>query len=254
MKIFAIALNTFREAIRDKILYSILFFALLMIGATFFLGQLSIGDFSKVVKDLGLASISIFGTVISIFVGIGLVYKEIERRTIYTILSKPIHRYQFLLGKFSGLALTLLVEVVIMTVAFTAIVLAVDGTITPMLYVAIGFIFQELLLITAFAVLFSSYSSPMLAGLFTSSIFVIGHLTADLRSFGRQSDNPALQQVMDVLYYVLPNLENFNYKAQVVHQVAIPTEQLLFSLMYGIIYGGVVLALAALIFERRDFK
>ncbi|MBI4640616.1 MAG: ABC transporter permease, partial [Candidatus Tectomicrobia bacterium] len=127
MKIRAIAVNTFREAIRDRVLYSLLFFALFMIGSSALLGTLTIGEQVKVIKDLGLASISVFGLFIAIFVGIGLVYKEIERRTIYTIIAKPIRRYEFLIGKYLGLVLTLLVEVAVMAVGFSLLITLYEG-------------------------------------------------------------------------------------------------------------------------------
>lgn len=254
MKIVAIAINTFREAVRDKILYSLLGFAVMMILFSVVLGELALGEYSKIVKDFGLASISIFGTLIAIFVGIGLVYKEIEQRTIYTILSKPIRRGQFLLGKYLGLALTLAVEVAIMTVVLLALVASITGQLPTELLIAIGFIYLELLLITAFAVMFSAFSTPTLSAMFSVAVFIIGHLSQDIHTFGSKAESPAVQKISHVVYLLLPNLENFNFKGQAVHGVAVPPEQYLYSLAYGALYTALVLAVAAAIFSRRDFK
>lgn len=254
MKLAAIAVNTFREAIRDKILYSLLFFAILMIGFSLVLGELSLGDYTKIIKDLGLASISLFGTLIAIFVGIGLVYKEIEQRTIYTILSKPISRRGFILGKFLGLALTLAVEVAIMSTVLLLVVWSVSGELQAKLLVAIGYTYLELLLITAFAILFSAFSTPTLAAIFSISIYLIGHLTQDIYTFGGKSESAMIRHVSEALYLVLPNLENLNFKSQMVHDVGIPMEQFGFSLVYGVVYTVLVLGLASVIFERRDFR
>lgn len=254
IRIKAISLNTFREAIRDKILYSLLFFALLMIGSSVLVGKLTLGEYTKIIKDVGLASISLFGTLIAIFVGINLVNKEIERRTVYTVLSKPLRRSEFILGKYGGLALTLLVEIAIMSIGLLSLVYVVSGEFAVSLLPAIGLILMELLLLTAFAVLFSSFSSPMLSGLFTLSVFVIGHLTGDIRRFGSESESVWVQTLSEWMYYVLPNLENFNIKNQAVHLVPLESGQLGFAIAYGILYSIIVLMAAAVIFEGRDFK
>ena len=252
MKIAAIALNTFREAVRDKVLYSLLFFALGLIAASVVLNRLAIGQQAKIVTDLGLASISIFGTLIAIFVGIGLVSKEIERRTIFTIVSKPVGRGHFLLGKYLGLVLTLAVEVGIMSACFLGM-LAVyaPGSAGPAT-VAIGLIFLELCVITAVALLFSSFSTPFLSGLFTVAVWVIGRLTPDLREFGVKAGG-ALRPITEALYLLLPNLGHFNVRAQVVHHIPIAPEMVAAVTTYGLVYVALVLVAATLIFERRDF-
>jgi len=254
MRIKAIAVNTFREAIRDKILYSLLFFALMMIGSSLLVGSLTLGEYTKIIKDVGLAAISLFGTLISIFVGITLVNKEIDRRTVYTVLSKPIHRWEFILGKYGGLALTLAVEVAIMTIGFLGLVYYVSNEVAIGLLPAIGLIYLELLLLTAFAVLFSSFSTPMLSGLFTLSVFIIGHLTSDIRLHGGKSESYVVRTISNVMYYVLPNLENFNLKNQAVHNVAPAAGHLEFAVAYGILYATMVLMAAVVIFQGRDFK
>jgi len=254
MRIRAIAVNTFREAIRDRVLYSLIFFALLMIGSSALLGTLTIGEQVKVIKDLGLASISIFGLFIAIFVGIGLVYKEIERRTIYTIIAKPIQRYEFLVGKYLGLVLTLLVEVTVMALGFSIFVTLYEGFFDPALLKAILLTLFELMVVTAIAVLFSSFSTPALSGMFTLGCYVIGHLTEDLRNFGAASNNIAAERLTQFLYYLLPNLENFNVRGKVVHQIPVSGEYMAFAILYGLLYLSLLLLVATMIFQSRDFK
>ncbi len=252
MKIVAIAINTFREAVRDKVLYSLLFFALGLIAASVALNRLAIGQQAKIITDLGLASISIFGTLIAIFVGIGLVSKEIERRTIFTIVSKPVGRGSFLVGKYLGLVLTLAVEVGIMGACFLGMVAVyADGALGPA-SVAIGVIFLELCVITAVALLFSSFSTPFLSGLFTVAVWVIGHLTPDLREIGAKGGG-VLASITEAVYLLLPNLTRFNFKAQVTYHLPIEPALVAGVVAYGLVYIAFVLMAATLIFERRDF-
>jgi len=254
MKVQSLAVNTFREAIRDKVLYSLLFFAIVMIGISVILDNLTVGEKTKILKDFGLASIAIFGVMIAIFVGIGLVYKEIERKTIYNILSKPIHRYQFILGKYLGLVMTLLVEVAIMTIAFLSMLYFYEGSIDFFLFYAIGMIFIELMIVTAFALLFSSFSTPILSGLFTLSFYIIGHLTADLLELGQRSDSLFLKYFTEIFYYILPNLECFNIKAQVVYHLPIEEGYFCLAFFYGVFYILLILLISIVIFQKRDFK
>jgi ABC-type transport system involved in multi-copper enzyme maturation permease subunit len=254
VKIAAIALTTFREAVRDRILYTILVFALLLIGASVILATLSIGQEGKIVKDLGLASSSLFGTFIAIFLGIGLVSKEIERRTIYAIVAKPIYRFQFLLGKYIGLALTLLVTVGVMALLVVGLSWTVDGHWTPGLLLAATLDFLSLMMVTAVAILFSTFSTPTLSAMFTLAVFVIGRLSGDLRLFAEQYAGPGLRQLLEGMYLVLPDLSRFQIGSRVVHGLPISPAELLAAATYGLAYILVLLLLAIGIFERRDFK
>src|SRR6188508_1847596 len=131
MKVIAhVAVNVFKESVRDKVLYNLVVFAVLLMSASYLIGELTAGQDVKIIKDLGLAAISIFGLLIAVFIGVGLVWKEVEKRSIYSLLAKPITRAEFLLGKYLGLALTLIVNVAVMTAAFYA-VLAVMQWVTP---------------------------------------------------------------------------------------------------------------------------
>ncbi len=254
MRIRAIAANTFREAVRDKILYSLLFFALVMIGSSVLVAELTIGEFLKIVKDVGLGSISIFGVLIAVFVGIQLVNREIDRKTVYTVLSKPVHRWEFIVGKFLGLGSTLFIELAVMTLGLLVLIAVVGSQFAPELAGAVALIYLELLFLTAFAILFSTFSTPTLSALFTLSVYVIGHMSNDIYRFGQKAEAEWIQVVSKIVYYVLPNLEYFNIKNQVVHNVALFPGQIGFAVAYGLIYMSIVLFAAVVIFERRDFK
>jgi len=252
-QVWAIASNTFREAIRDRILYLLLVFALVFIAFAQTLSLLTVGSEEKIIKDLGLASISLFGVLTAIFIGVSLVSKEIDRRTIYTIVSKPIHRYQFVLGKYFGLALTLLVNTVVMTFWFYLILLF-KGFADPRLLLAVYMIFLELLLVTALAILFSSFSTPILSTLFALSLYLVGHLSWSLNLLRDRLTGGAARWVCRMLYLVLPNLEIFNIKGEVVHGTAVPASLPLWATLYLVGYGIVVLSAACIILQRKDFS
>lgn len=251
-KVLAIGLNTFKESIRDKVFYSLLFFAVMLILFSIVLGKLTIGDPMKIIKDFGLGSISIAGTLIAIFVGIGMVYKEMEKRTIYTILSKPLARWQFLMGKYLGLSLTILVEVAVMSILLFALCFVYEQIVPWLLLTAIVPIYIEILVILAFAIFFSAFSSPFLSGMFTLAIFIIGHFTQDLRLLAQASEDTVFKALADGAYYILPNLERLNYKTRVVHELAIPVQELGLSVVYAVSYIAVVLTAAVFIFENKD--
>ncbi|MEK6634200.1 MAG: ABC transporter permease [Nitrospirota bacterium] len=253
MKVLSIALNTFRENLRDKLLYNLLVFALLMIGSSLLLMRLTLGEFHRLLLDVGLGSINIFGVLIAIFVGIGLVNKEIEKKTIYTIVSKPVARYQFLVGKYLGLTLTLLVNTLIMAGGLLLVLFAQAVPIESMLFKALGLIFMEFMVITAVALLCSTFTSATLSAIFTLATYVIGHLTGDLKTFGEKMDE-GMRAVVTGLYYILPNLERFNLKGNVIHHIEVSGTDLLLIVAYGLTYVAFLLMAASLIFQRRDFR
>jgi len=253
MKIRAIALNTFKEAIRDRILYLLFFFAAISLAFSRLLAVLTVGDRVKIIKDVGLASISVFGVLMAILIGTGLVYKEIDKKTIYTLLAKPIRRWQFLLGKFFGLALTLFVMILAMGIIFLAIVLLHTGKLDGRLLLAILFIFLELILITAVAILFSCFSTPILSSIFSLSFYLIGHLSWGLETLILRTRSGTARAAIRGLSAILPDLENFNFKTEVVHGLAVDPKFYLFSALYGLVYTIFILTLAVLIFKKRDF-
>ena len=252
-RIAAIALNTFREAIRNRILYVLLVFAVVMISFSQILSLLTVGSEEKIIKDFGLASIDIFGVLTSVFIGIGLVSGEIERRTVYTLLAKPIHRFEFVLGKYAGLVLTLLVNTLIMTLWFF-LVLALKGIFDPRLTVAVLLLLFQFLLITAVAIMFSCLSSPILSSVFTLALYVIGHLLWSLDLLKAKIVSPAGRALCTLLYYLLPNLGNFDIKGQVVHGLPIAPALVGFAALYLILYGSAVLGGACAIFQAKELQ
>ncbi|HJR77985.1 MAG TPA: ABC transporter permease subunit [Nitrospiraceae bacterium] len=248
-----IALNAFRESLRDKILYNLVLFAGLLIGLSVLLADLTITEHHKIIADMGLAAINLIGVIIAIFVGISLVNKEIERRTIYTIMARPISRTYFILGKYCGLALTLIVNVSIMLAVFLITLLLYHVPITLSLLQAVQLIFVEILVIMAIALFFSTFSSSTLSAILTLGIYVIGHLTADVKSMTAHTDSSAVKAVVDVFYYLFPNLEILNIKGQAAVGIQVTSQYLMLASFYGMAYAGVLLVGACAVFQRRDF-
>jgi len=252
-KILAIATNSFRENIRDRILYNLLVFALLMIILNIALVQLSTGEWERITIDVGLSSVSIFGSLMAIFLGISLVSKEIEKRTIYTLLSKPVSRTSFLLGKYFGLVFTILFNMAIMVVVYVAILYYLRGHFTWAQGQAIILIFISLMIVVAIALFFSTFSTATLSAIFTLSIFVIGHLTQDIKTFGQQSRKPLYKYFGQFIYYAFPNLSNYSWIDSATYAQAMATRTFLAVILVGLLTAGLILALASLILERRDF-
>src|SRR3990172_11692516 len=258
----AIAINTFKEAIRDKILYNLLFFALIMIGASLLLATLTVGEQSKIIIDIGLASINIFGALIAVFLGIGLISKEIEKRTIYNIIAKPVPRYQFLMGKYIGLLLTIVVNTIIMGVGLYLVLISNELSwghsifnVNFDIWKAIYLILIELMVITAIALLFSTFSSSStLSAIFTIAIYIIVHLTEELKLLGDKFPGTYMKSAVNFFYYLLPNLDNFNVKGKVVHGIYVSPSYMIVVTLYGLLYICAVLIISGVIFQRRDFK
>lgn len=256
-KILSIAQNTFKEAIRDKILYSLILFALLMIGSSIVLGMISINIETKLTIDVGLSAMSVIGAVIAVFIGINLVHKEIDKKTLYSILSKPIERHQFILGKFVGLAFTLLVNLVIMLLGLVGVLVYLKRGFTDVhtsLFVAVFLIFLQLLLITGIALVFSSFSTPALSALFTLSLFFIGQFNDDIKHFGSSANNAVVEWLTAGVSYLLPNFGNFNVIAGVSHGRPIAPSLVVYDLGYSIVFLAILLSASARIFSRRDLK
>jgi Cu-processing system permease protein len=254
LRISTIAVNTVREAVRSKMLYTLLFFAIVLIATGVLLSTLSYVERERILQDVGLASIRLFGAAIAIFVGVGLIHKEVERRTIFTILSKPVSRTEFLLGKFAGLVATLWMQVAIMAACFALVSWLAGAPIAAGHAKAIVLVAAELAVLVAVATLFSSFTTPMLASLFGAAFYVVGHLTRDLRELGAQSEDVAMERATAFLHRVLPDLESFNVTIEAVHGLPIPPSEIYLPLLYGACYCAGLLLLAALIFERRDFR
>ncbi len=255
-RVIAIAANTFRETIRNKVLYAILAFALLVIGLTFFLADLSVGDLARIILDVGLASIHIFGVVMAVFIGITLVSHEVDRKTVYLILSKPVPRWEFIVGKALGLSLTLALTTFVMAFLLFLVNAGYQhgGGARADIFVAALGIYMELVLLICLASFFSTFTTPVLSAIFTLSMFVIGHVTKDLLLFGGRSPSTAVKGAAQVLFYLLPNLENFNWKNEVAYGGVRLLAVVPPAAGYLVAYAAAVLVLACLVFSRKDFK
>jgi ABC-type transport system involved in multi-copper enzyme maturation permease subunit len=255
-RIFSIAANTFRETIRNKILYAILAFALFVIGMTFFLADLSVGDLARIIADVGLASIHVFGVIMAVFIGITLVSSEVERKSVYLILSKPVPRWEFIVGKALGLSLTLALTTLVMALVLFVVHAGYryGGRPEPGILVAAAGIYMELVLLVCLASFFSTFTTPVLSAIFTLSMFLIGHVTKDLVVFGARSSSPAVRWASRALFYALPNLENFNWKNEVVYDGIGVLRLAPLAAGYLLAYAGAVLILGCLIFSRKDLK
>jgi Cu-processing system permease protein len=252
-----VALNTFREAVRDRVLYNLVFFALLMMLAAVVVGQISIGIEDSVIVSLGLSAISVIGLLISVFIGVALVSKEMEKRTLYALLAKPVRRWEFLLGKFGGLVLTLAVNTAAMAAGLFLVMLYVKHSLQredAVVLVAVYFIWLKLALMVALALLFSCFTTPLLAILFTAGLYIVGLYVQELRNLPVDVMSPAMAAFTKWLSYLLPNFENFNVMAMAAHGRAVPGALILENTLYAVIYCAIVLTGAAAVFSRKNLK
>jgi ABC-type transport system involved in multi-copper enzyme maturation permease subunit len=255
-RIATVALNTFREAVRDRVLYNLVVFALLLVASSLLVGQISIGIERLVIINLSLTAISVFGIVIAIFIGIGLVSKEIEKRTVYTVLTRPVQRWEFIIGKFFGLAGTLTVNTFFMAAGLFATLFVVvhkferaDGWI----FVALYFILLELFVVTALALLFSTFSSPLLSAVFALGVYVIGTFAEDLRAFASMMHGLTRWVAMGAAY-IVPNFAAMNVGSSVAHGQPVAGSLIFYNTLYAMLYACMALSIAAVIFERRNLK
>jgi ABC-type transport system involved in multi-copper enzyme maturation permease subunit len=252
-----VALNTFREAVRDRVLYNLVFFALLMMAVAILVGQISIGIEESVIVSLGLTAISVIGLFIAVFMGVGLVYKEMDKRTLYALLAKPVRRWEFLLGKFGGLLLTLAVNTAAMAAGLYVALYYVKHPLErsdAFVLTAVYLILLKLAMVVAIALLFSCFTSPFLAILFTTGIYIAGLFAQDLRTIQSQTMAHSTAAFLRGLSYLLPNFENFNVMAAVAHGRGVPGTLVLHNTLYAVIYCTIVLVLAAGVFSRRNLK
>ncbi|MBU4268301.1 MAG: ABC transporter permease [Acidobacteria bacterium] len=254
MKIKAIAVNTFKESARNKMFYLLVFFGILFALSSKLISFLTLGDAIKVLKDTGLAAINFFCVLIAIFTGINLVYKEIEKKTVFNILSKPVSRDQFIIGKFLGLALTMLTALAAMAGIFFLFVALSGGGFDLKIILYFFMLFLELLVIVAISLLFSSFTTPILSFIFTVSLYLIGHIMWTFNEFKLILRVPFWKYFTQALYYLLPNLDKFNIKNEVVMNTALNPWTIFFSVLYALAYILALLAVTILIFRKRDFQ
>jgi ABC-type transport system involved in multi-copper enzyme maturation permease subunit len=256
-RVGVVALNTFREAVRDRVLYNLVFFALLMMATAVAVGQISIGIEQTVIVSLGLSAISVIGLLISVFIGVALVSKEMDKRTLYALLAKPVRRWEFLLGKFAGLVLTLAVNTAAMALGLLLVMIYVKHALErsdAVVLVAVYFILLKLALIVALALLFSCFTTPLLAILFTVGFYIAGLYVQEMRNLPAEVMSPAMAAFTKWLSYLLPNFENFNVMAMAAHGRAVPGALILQNTVYTVVYCTIILTAAAAVFSRRNLK
>jgi hypothetical protein len=268
-RISLVARHVFKESVRDRVLYAIAAFAVMLVAASVLIGQITAGEDVKIIKDLGLAAIEAAGILMSIFVGVGLVAREIDRRSIFALLAKPLPRWEFILGKYFGLVLTVLVNVVAMTMALYLMLGYLNWTalpaqraameasvMDPRLLIAVGLITAELALLTAVALLFSTFSSSALLSLmFTVGLFLTGLFSDDLRHFGDLVDVPhGVAMLVSGVGWVVPAFSAFDIKAQVVHGLPVSVGFIEYTAVYAVLYISGILGAAIALFSRREFR
>jgi ABC-type transport system involved in multi-copper enzyme maturation permease subunit len=250
----ALARGTFRETVRDRVFYLVAVFGFLMLASTAVLSPLTVGAQAKIVTDVGLAAMVLLGLLVVVFVGSGMVRKEMEKGTITTILAKPVGRREYLLGKYLGLSLTMAAMLAVMGAMFLLLTLMSPGAFSLRFVAAFYLTFLELALINAVVVFFSTCVSPVLAAIFTLGVFVVGHLSQSIRDFGRLQEGPAMQHLTNVVYYLTPNLEIFNVRGAVVHGDVIGMPHLALATLYGVCWAALLLLLSGAIFSRRELR
>jgi len=250
----ALAMSTFRESVRDRVFYLVAVFGLIMLASTAVLSPLTVGAQGKIMSDVGLGSMVIFGLLVILFMGSGMVRKEMDKGTILTILSKPVGRREYLLGKFLGLNLTLFCMLAVMGIVFLLMTLMAPGTFSLRFLAAFFMAFLELTVINAVVIFFSTCVSPMLAAVFTLGVFMVGHLSSSIRDFGMMQGTVIQQKTSVVIFYLIPNLEVFNVRGDVVHGEIVAVDHLLMALVYAVSWTILLLILGGGIFSRRELR
>lgn len=265
-RVLSVARNTFIEAVRDRVLYILFFFAGIMIVSSLVFAGISAEQYSKIVKDIGLSAISVIGILISIFLGVALVYKEIEKKTVYNIFSKPIRRYEFIVGKYLGLSTTLLVNVFLMMLILLVIVVYTEirhkgiidfyygGTHYPEFFKAVYFQYLEFLIVIGLALVFSSFTTPMLSFFFTFLALTVGKFSADVKLFAQDMQSPIIKYFTEFIYIIIPHLDSFNVRREAVYGGEIEWKLILYTTAYAVLYSAALVKLSIIIFNRREFK
>jgi ABC-type transport system involved in multi-copper enzyme maturation permease subunit len=253
-KILALAGNTFREGVRDRLFVAVGVFGLVVLAGSFVIGPLSLGEQVRITLDIGLAAISILCFLIAILIGTGIVYKEIEKRTIYTVLSKPVSRWQFIVGKFLGLNATVSLLAAMMTVVLLLVGWVAGGRLDLQILSAVLLTWMELTLLTSLSILMSTLCSPILGAIFTLLLYFIGHTSADLNELASRFGSRSIKLISTILYHALPNLEYLNVRSKVIHGVRVEVEYVAFASSYALLYTVIFLVIAVLVFERKEFK
>ncbi len=250
-RIGAVARATLKEAIRHRILYLLLIFACLLIVLSQTLSLLTVGDESKIIKDIGMSAIGLFGLAIALFVGVGILFREMERRTVQATLATPLARWEYIVGKYAGLAAATTLVTFLMALVLAGL-LASRNAFDRGLAVAILMLWVELMFIMAAAVCYSSFSTPIFSALFTAATYAIGHLSWSLELLRERLTGETSRQIVRAIYLVLPNLEYGDVRPLAVHGLPIPFSRVVLAAGYEAAYAALFLAVACLAFRRRD--
>ena len=251
--IFSIAKNTYREIIRDRLLYGIFIIAALLTASSFFMATISFEQNGRVLQNLGLAMIHVFTAFICIFVTTNSLNRDVERRALYFLLSKPISRAQYVVGKYFGFLLLLLTTLLILGGLFTIGLFFTDKGIISASLINFGYSFLEISLLIALGVLFGSFTAPLNATLYTTALFFVGHSLTTLKEFVDKSGVTATKWLMSGIYYLLPNLEKFDVRTATLYHIHIAGSQVFWSLFYWVLYTTALLVLASVVMRKREF-
>ena len=253
-RIWAIVENTFKESLRQRILMLLIIFSVLVIVVSIFIEPFALGESPKILRDFGLAATSFFGVLIVIIIGSTLIHKDIEKRTIYTVITKPVKRSEIIIGKFLGLLLLIAVLECSMALIHQLVIFIYEGSFDLPLLIALPFSLIESMVLLGILLVFSSFSSTTVSAIMGVIFFVVGHASPDLKLFADQVNVAILKYLAYGFYYILPNLENFNLRIDLVYKLPIHLDQLLFSICYGLIYTIFLLYVSIIVFEKREFK
>ena len=252
-----VAWHVFKESVRDRVLFAIAAFAVLLVAVSVLIGQITAGQDVKIIKDIGLATIELAGVLMAVFIGVGLVSREIERKSVYSLLAKPLHRWEFVLGKYLGLVGTIAVNVALMTAALFVVLAVMERKVPdPVLLKAVLLILAELALLTAVALFFSTFSSSgiLSAGL-TLGVWVVGLFSEDLRGFSAIVNSPALASAVRGVGTIVPAFSAFDIKAEVVSgRPPVLWTYVGMTTLYAALYAGALVGASMAIFSRREFK
>jgi len=252
--IAAVALNTFRESVREKILAIALLFGVILMGSSVFLSPLAVGAKQKIVMDVALAAISIIGVLVAIFLGGTLVHKEVDRKAIYLVLTRPVPRHAYIVGKLAGVVAAVALVFAVMTAVMIAVIALGAGGLRPALFASVYLSFLETTVICSIVMLFSTFTTPILTAFFTLCLFVAGSLSGDLKVFASKFGGAGMQIATGLFYYLLPNLKVFNLRHEAVHDLPFKAADVLLATLYAAVYSAVMIYFACLIFKRREFR
>jgi ABC-type transport system involved in multi-copper enzyme maturation permease subunit len=253
-RIVAILENTFKESLRQKILILLVIFAVLLIIISVFLEPFALGESPKILRDFGMAAATLFAILTTIIIGSALIHKDIEKKTIYTVLSNPVKRYEVILGKFLGLSALVFLLLLAMLLIQQLVILISEGVFDLRLLLSLPFTMIEVMVLLGILLLFSSFSSTTMTSIMGVIFFVVGHAMPDLKLFADQMQVPVLKTIAYGFYYLLPNLENFNLRIDLVYDLPLHWDGIVFSISYGLMYIIFLLYITKIVFEHREFK